>query len=113
VRTHARTHELMTNDARLVVKENLMYQHLWEDVQEEGELLTGTPRIPLYAGEENRKEYVVSTYVDQKWSLDKIARVMDSIPARDDKRMVLAMIGSDSSVVYYIVNDGLRKPRRN
>ncbi len=78
-------------------------------------------------------EWVLPTHLREKWSLRKMAEVFDSIshvppddsstPSnvsnppnekwRSTKRMALATVGDDSTVVYYIIHDGLVKPRQN
>ena len=68
----------------------------------------------------------------EKWSLRRFAEVFDAVeeePPEDDvggqmweevkgkrrggKRVLLATLGDDSTVVYYIVHDGIVKPRQN
>lgn len=80
-------------------------------------------------------EWVLPAQLREKWSLRKMAEVFDSIshaPPENDsvtacsnasnppnqkwrrtKRVVLATVGDDSTVVYYIIHDGLVKPRQN
>ncbi len=87
------------------------------------------------------REWVLPTHLQEKWSLRRLAEVFDSIdeepPAnehedensasrdtdaggiksskkrRGGKRVLLAILGDDSTVVYYIVHDGMVKPRQN
>ena len=86
------------------------------------------------------REWVLPTHLREKWSLKAFAEVFDAIeeqpPPPDDadihgksssvnddetsrkkrrggKRMLLATLGDDSTVVYYIVHDGIVKPRQN
>jgi len=84
---------------------------------------------------------VLPTHLQEKWSLKRFAEVFDSIgeePTKDEhvpedsssrgkheeeayrtkkrrggKRLLLATIGDDSTVVYYIVHEGIVKPRQN
>ncbi len=86
-------------------------------------------------------EWVLPTHLQEKWSLKRFAEVFDSIgeePTKDEhvpedsssrgkheeeayrtkkrrggKRLLLATIGDDSTVVYYIVHEGIVKPRQN
>jgi len=88
-------------------------------------------------------EWVLPTHLREKWSLRKMAEVFDGIshippddsfskhtgdnsvttPSnvsnspnekwRSTKRVVLATVNDDSTVVYYIVHDGIVKPRQN
>lgn len=83
------------------------------------------------------REWVLPTHLAEKWSLQKFAAVFDSIDtvpkgegdAGDDqitssvgqkwrgnqrqKRLLLATLHDDSTVVYYIMHDGIVKPRQN
>ncbi len=80
---------------------------------------------------EVEREWVLPTHLQEKWSLRRFAEVFDAIeeePPEDDggqmweevrgkrrggKRVLLATLGDDSTVVYYIVHDGIVKPRQN
>lgn len=87
------------------------------------------------------REWVLPTHLQEKWSLRSFAGVFDSIgeeptanehepkspssrvenaeevqrstKRRGGKRLLLATLGDDSTVVYYIVHDGIVKPRQN
>lgn len=77
------------------------------------------------------REWVLPTHLREKWSLRRLAEVFDAVsvnPPGDDegggaeevegkrrggKRILLATLGDDSTVVYYIVHDGIVKPRQN
>lgn len=89
------------------------------------------------------REWVLPTSLKEKWSLRRFAEIFDAIgeepPAveeedkngedraseegskerntskkrRGGKRLLLATLGDDSTVVYYIVHDGIVKPRQN
>lgn len=88
------------------------------------------------------REWVLPTRLREKWSLRRFGEVFDGIseePAasnpdethgeevmpiqthvkvkhgkrRGGKRLLLATVGDDSTVVYYIVHDGIVKPRQN
>ncbi|ORY17950.1 tRNA-splicing endonuclease subunit Sen15, partial [Clohesyomyces aquaticus] len=77
-------------------------------------------------------EWLLPTRLGEKWTLRRLSEVFNVITAvppepdatdKDDhrptnpwratKRLVLATVGSDSTVVYYIVHDGVVKPRQN
>ena len=81
---------------------------------------------------EVEREWVLPTHLLEKWSLRRFAEVFDGIgeepPEGDDgggwegegkgkrrggKRVLLATLGDDSTVVYYVVHDGIVKPRQN
>ena len=81
------------------------------------------------------REWVLPTHLEEKWSIGKLAHVFDAIehkprkvpdgvpdgvPAEEHsdgktraKRVLLAILGDDSTIVYYIVHDGIVKPRQN
>ncbi|KAI4177093.1 MAG: hypothetical protein LQ343_000575 [Gyalolechia ehrenbergii] len=84
------------------------------------------------------REWVLPTHLRERWSLRKFAEVFDSITevpiaAKEDgqgeqkdstetketknrrggKRLLLATAGDDSTIVYYVVHDGIVKPRQN
>lgn len=77
------------------------------------------------------REWILPTRLNEKWSLRRLAQVFDAInfvpPAPDSastpegsenqwrttKRVLLGTVDSDSTVVYYIIHDGVVKPRQN
>lgn len=78
------------------------------------------------------REWVLPTHLREKWSLKRFGEVFDVIECvppekqedgswkynepgkwRGVKRLLLATIDDDSTVVYYIVHDGIVKPRQN
>lgn len=79
------------------------------------------------------REWVLPTHLREKWSLRKFAEVFDAVgkiplgeggeekggegeddrARRGGKRVLLATVGDDSTVLYYIVHDGIVKPRQN
>ncbi|CAO1599832.1 MAG: hypothetical protein LQ349_009126 [Xanthoria aureola] len=86
----------------------------------------------------SEREWVLPTHLRETWSLRKFAELFDGIdpvprvenqaseerppfPAakggigsrRGGKRLLLATVGDDSTVVYYVVHDGIVKPRQN
>lgn len=64
-------------------------------------------------------EWVLPTHISEKWTLRAFAAVFDSLPAQPSahpdrpKRIVLATIHADSTIVYYLMHDGIVKPRQN
>lgn len=81
---------------------------------------------------EPEREWILPTRLNEKWTLRRLAEVFDSItsvppaleidaseparpknPWRTTKRVLLGTADSDSTVVYYIVHDGVVKPRQN
>jgi tRNA-splicing endonuclease subunit Sen15 len=82
---------------------------------------------------EPEREWILPTRLSEKWTLRRLAEVFDGISLmppepeageqeqhgkkdnewRKTKRIVLATVDTDSTVVYYIVQDGVVKPRQN
>ncbi|KAI0971746.1 tRNA-splicing endonuclease subunit Sen15 [Xylaria arbuscula] len=64
-------------------------------------------------------EWVLPTHISEKWTLKAFADIFDSLPVQPSahpdrpKRIVLATIHGDSTIVYYILHDGIVKPRQN
>ncbi|KAI0390367.1 tRNA-splicing endonuclease subunit Sen15 [Xylariaceae sp. FL0594] len=69
-------------------------------------------------------EWVLATHIAEKWTVRALAGVFDSLPPElrpstpqshpeRPKRIVLATVHDDSTVVYYILHDGIVKPRQN
>ncbi|KAI9653728.1 MAG: hypothetical protein M1821_006922 [Bathelium mastoideum] len=88
----------------------------------------------------SEREWVLPTHLREKWSLKKFAEIFDRIGLvpddpddqpqcqssdpkptaptfvnkwRTTKRVLLATVDDDSTIVYYIVHDGIVKPRQN
>jgi tRNA-splicing endonuclease subunit Sen15 len=95
-------------------------------------LLSGKPPQRIYihpddvllSAEEQAKrsgdgrEWVLPTSLLEKWSIKKFSSIFDAIPSQKQfadrpKRLLLATVSDDSTVVYYIVHDGIVKPRQN
>ncbi|KAG5928936.1 hypothetical protein E4U42_007641 [Claviceps africana] len=122
------------------VLQNLRHQHDWRDLELVDNvgacrpLIRGLPPKRLYlhpddqvaalaheeaTGEklfqEAEYELVLSTHLSEKWSLAKFSSVFDSIPKHGPrpKRIVLATVHNDSTIVYYIMHEGMVKPRQN
>lgn len=101
-------------------------------------LITGLPPDPVYidpdsasdysaddkgAPEREQQEWVLPVDLREKWTLRKWAEVFDSLPEgfwglnkegkNKGKRLLLAVVSEDSTIVHYIVHDGIVKPRQN
>ncbi|KAJ8115803.1 hypothetical protein OPT61_g2618 [Boeremia exigua] len=136
------THSPLTNEPlpRPLVS-GLPPQRLYVHPDEQVELLKNADRqrkAAEGAGEksglevkaEPEHEWVLPTRLKEQWTLRRLAEVFDDIsllppqtsatayeapsnPWRTTKRVVLATVDTDSTVVYYIVHDGVVKPRQN
>ncbi|KAI1801608.1 tRNA-splicing endonuclease subunit Sen15 [Daldinia bambusicola] len=64
-------------------------------------------------------EWVLPVHLAEKWTLKAFASVFDSMPPETSagparaKRVLLATVHNDSTVVYYFMHDGIVKPRQN
>lgn len=60
-------------------------------------------------------EWVLAVHPEEKWSLSSFAAVFDSIQNSGPrgKRILLATVHNDSTVVYYFMHEGMVKPRQN
>lgn len=117
-------------------------QRLYIHPDEQVELLKDADRARKARGEdtgaldvkaEPEREWILPTRLGEKWTLRRLAAVFDAItlippehlptakngkepkhnPWRTTKRIVLASVDTDSTVTYYIVQDGIVKPRQN
>ncbi|CAJ2506900.1 Uu.00g080860.m01.CDS01 [Anthostomella pinea] len=83
------------------------------------EMLKAHPKPEDRLPETPEIEWVLPTHLAEKWSLKSFASVFDSMPAQAPsrperpKRILLATIHDDSTIVYYFMHDGLVKPRQN
>ena len=136
------THSPLTKEplSRPLVS-GLPLQRLYIHPDEQVELLKNADRqrkAAQAAGEKSglevkaqpEREWVLPTRLNEQWTLRRLAEVFDDIsmvppqtaataqeppanPWRTAKRVVLATVDTDSTVVYYIVHDGVVKPRQN
>lgn len=116
-----------------------LYVHPDEQIellqQQKDQGKTGLPQL------QREREWVLPSHLREKWSLKRFGRAFDGIeavpshtngqalfPAEQTeevegapskwratlpKRLLLATLDDDSTVVYYIVHDGIVKPRQN
>lgn len=80
------------------------------------------------------EEWVLPTHLRERWTLRRFADIFDAIeeapPKREPqegpterkryqrkrkrgKRLLMAVVNDDSTIVYYIIHDGIVKPRQN
>lgn len=109
-------------------------QRVYVHPDEQVEMLTRGIREQDVAVE---REWVLPTHLKEKWSLRRFAEVFDAVgkvppdvdkdggpksvgevkggvgSRRGGKRALLATVADDSTVVYYVVHDGIVKPRQN
>ncbi|EFQ33253.1 hypothetical protein CGRA01v4_07052 [Colletotrichum graminicola] len=108
-----------------------LYMHPDEQIETlEIEQMTG--KRPSQAPE---FEWILPVHLSERWTLSSFATIFDSIEAlphpvnseashgtssrRDwrgvdrQKRLLLAVVHDDSTVAYYLIHDGIVKPRQN
>ncbi|KAI5460075.1 tRNA-splicing endonuclease subunit Sen15 [Mariannaea sp. PMI_226] len=121
------------------VLRNLEDQHDWVDLQIHDAsgprpLIRGLPPRRLYIHpddqiaalanedatsqqitQEAEHEWVMAVHHKEKWTLRAFAAVFDSIQHSGprEKRILLATVHNDSTVVYYFMHEGMVKPRQN
>lgn len=121
------------------VVQNLEDQHDWTSVEThhgagQRPLIKGLPPRRLYIHpddqiaalehehstgvllhQEPEFEWVLAVHPAEKWTLSRIASVFDSVEHAGEraKRIVLGTVHNDSTVVYYLLHEGLVKPRQN
>ncbi|ANB15703.1 hypothetical protein AWJ20_3342 [Sugiyamaella lignohabitans] len=109
------------------VAENLVHQHLWTNLKSlniraaESNIVicTGVPPAKLHPDDyEISEEYVLPVRTEQNWTVHQWACVFDGIKEATNaeaspRRVVMAMVTEDSTIVYYFVNNGLIRPRKN
>ncbi|KAL6690365.1 Sen15 domain-containing protein [Trichoderma pleuroticola] len=127
-------------DVASAVFRNLQDQHQWASLEIQGlpglprPMIRGLPPRLLYlhpddqiaalayekstgtrAQHDAEVEWVLPVHLAEKWTLSSFAAVMDALPdtRKGAKRIVLAALHNDSTVVYYIVQEGMIKPRQN
>jgi tRNA-splicing endonuclease subunit Sen15 len=127
-------------DVTSAVLQNLRDQHDWTslDIKHQSDkprtLIRGLPPQRLYvhpddqisalAGEratgqrgqlQPEFELVLPVHLSEKMSLADFAAVFDGMSDRapQAKRVVLATVHNDSTVSYYIMHEGMVKPRQN
>lgn len=114
-----------------IVKSNLTHQHLWTSLSlskvtlADGSsytLCTGIPPDQLHPDDVIDKsakklplEWVLPVTTEQKWSIREWAEVFAGIEKVQTgvTRVVMACVTVDGTVVYYFVNKGITKPRKN
>ena len=101
---------------------------------EQAEILKAEHDSGAYIKQCVEPEWVLPTHLLEKWSLANFAAVFDALetvpPSENDveeengvgqkwqgknrqKRLLLATLHDDSTIVYYIMHDGIVKPRQN
>lgn len=104
------------------VTTNLVHYNSWTEVKphsfSSGTILTGFPPSKLDSSDEdNVKEWVVPTSMvsNSELSLSEIDGWFEAIALVESrpKRVTIAMVNDDGTVVYYFIHDGVVKPRQN
>ncbi|KAF4944227.1 hypothetical protein FGADI_12828 [Fusarium gaditjirri] len=118
---------------------NLQYQHDWvslkvHETTAQRPLIRGLPPKRLYTHPDDQiaaleregatgepldqtpeLEWVLAVHPEEKWCIKRFSEIFDSIERNGprEKRLVLAIVHNDSTVVYYLMHEGMAKPRQN
>lgn len=104
------------------VTTNLVHYNSWtevhEHVLESGTILSGVPPSKLDLSDEgNAREWVIPRSIASRpeLSLMEIEGWFEALGKLDErpKRVTIAMVNDDGTVVYYFIHDGVVKPRQN
>ncbi|CCH44864.1 tRNA-splicing endonuclease subunit [Wickerhamomyces ciferrii] len=99
------------------VQQNLLFQQLWTQVTpiklSNITILQGFPKEKLISDDETNlnKEFVLPIKLKDEITpnmLDQVFKELQGV-----KRLVLGIVNDDGTVVYYIVHDGVYKPKKN
>ncbi|CCK71454.1 Sen15p KNAG_0H00380 [Huiozyma naganishii CBS 8797] len=114
-----------------LVEKSLIHLQLWKDVVVEDKLvvwkgvpvrlLTGCPPHVLSHDEKPAdgigREYILpvnmTQYKEEQVTLAFLDIVFSELCAKDTKRIILAIVNTDGTVVFYFVYNGVHKPKRN
>ncbi len=136
----AATQDSPPDNVALTVMKNLQDQHEWTSLEfcrvpsSTRALIKGMPPRLLYlhpddqiealANEQSTgeriprapvQEVVLPVHLSEEWSLANFTNIFDELQntGTREKRIVLATLHNDSTVVYYIMQEGMVKPRQN
>lgn len=102
---------------------NLVHQQLWTKVrtfaEEDYEFCHGKPPKKMHPDDPKiLEDYVLVSYTKDTWSVKDWANAFAILKraeslSEEPKRIIMAMITDDSTVVYYLIHNGLMKPKKN
>lgn len=119
-----------------MVLTNLEHFHLWNDIQKEKKtlnwrksqlkLLSGLPPHPLSndnhdsdadSNENILREYILpvnmTQYKEEFITLECLDLIFDKLCPAKVKRIILAIVNTDGTTVFYFVYKGIHKPKKN
>lgn len=113
-----------------MVKENLSYFQEWSDVKLEEKSLvwrgsnlrvvSGVPPNKLSnddSGDSIMREYILpvnmTQYKEDFITLECLDLIFDQLCVKDTKRIILGIVNSDGTTIFYFVYKGLHKPKKN
>lgn len=103
---------------------NLQHFHLWSNVGSEPirtsnkeitHVIKGVPPKELPGGETDTAEWILPIDISTKITLchlDEAFSGIKSLCSTRPKRILIAIVNTDGTVVYYFIHDGIVKPRR-
>jgi tRNA-splicing endonuclease subunit Sen15 len=113
---------MMSKDMPLIeqVKTNLVHYNLWTSVKVHDRLkvLSGVPplKLDLDDPDEMREWVIPKSMNDKQLQLTEIeswfSKLEHEVKVRP-KRVTIALVNDDGTIVYYFIHDGIVKPRQN
>lgn len=100
---------------------NLLYQQLWNDVKviefENQKVVCGVPSHKLSNDDETiSTEYVypvlMKQYQSSQFKVRHLKDIFNKLPSAV-RRITLAIVSDDGTIVYYFIYKGLQKPKKN
>lgn len=94
------------------VKTNLSFYNLWTEISEvptdSETLVRGRPHEKI---SEDDFEIVLPIHLNEKLTMERIDNVFKSVSPRP-KKILLGVVNTDSTIVYYFIHDGISKPKK-
>lgn len=117
-------------DILLYARRNLVHYQLWNEVEvrescldwkgDRIRLLTGIPPRKLSNDDvesDIEKEFVLpvdmSQYKEGYLTLECVDKIFENLCDPETKRIVLAIVNDDGTIVFYFMYKGIHKPKRN
>jgi tRNA-splicing endonuclease subunit Sen15 len=108
-------------DVLQIVHTHLLHQADWQSLTTHASPPLPRPLISGIPPESSHREWVLPVNLREKWAVRKWAEFFDALPEQigsggeggGPKKVVMGVVSDDSTVVYYVVHDGIVKPKQN
>ncbi|KAG5520095.1 hypothetical protein PMAC_001171 [Pneumocystis sp. 'macacae'] len=97
------------------LKKDLLLSQLWEELKIY-QLPSNRSIIQGVSPQSHKTFYVYPCSLEERVSIKKICKLYDEvwdILGKDKQTLLLGIVSSDSTIVYYKMSNGLVKPRKN